>query len=54
MKFIRNSYNGAGPSKYKIMKMFSCRELDVVLLEWFSKKVKVKLSHNRPWRPIGL
>lgn len=40
MEFVRNCYNGAGPSECKIMKVSSYRELDVVLLKWFRDKQK--------------
>lgn len=33
MEFVRNCYNFAGPSKCKTMKVYSYRELDVVLLQ---------------------
>jgi hypothetical protein len=44
MEFVRNCYNGAGHSEFKIMKVSSYRELDVMLLQWFRDKQKEHLS----------
>jgi hypothetical protein len=53
MEFVRNCYNGAGPSECKIMNVSSYGELDDVLLQWFRDKQKKHLSvvpcvHRQP------
>jgi hypothetical protein len=35
MDFVRDCCSGFGPSNCKSMKKFSCRVVDVALLQWF-------------------